>query len=169
MCSPHRPVALQGANQFATAFTRCSEWTCQNNCHICACHILTVIYVPYSLGSGTGPSTCREAGGNSNYHGARPVHLIITMIKWIRTSRLSIKNSLSGGEGGSIAGIGAIAPPQLWTIGADAPPHQGGGLPWDQDQPTARTKTNPHPKPQRPKYHPQGPHRQGERGGADGV
>ena len=29
-------------------------------------------------------------------HGARPVHLTITMIKWIRTSRLSIKNSLSG-------------------------------------------------------------------------
>ena len=28
--------------------------------------------------------------GNSNSHGARPVHLIITMIKWIRTSRLSI-------------------------------------------------------------------------------
>jgi len=26
---------------------------------------------------------------------SRPVHLIITMIKWIRTSRLSIKNSLS--------------------------------------------------------------------------
>ena len=33
--------------------------------------------------------------GNSNSHGARPIHLIITMIKWIRTSRLSIKNSLS--------------------------------------------------------------------------
>ena len=33
--------------------------------------------------------------GNSNSHGARPVHLIITMMKWIRTSRLSIKNSLS--------------------------------------------------------------------------
>jgi len=33
--------------------------------------------------------------GNSNSHGSRPVHLIITMIKWIRTSRLSIKNSLS--------------------------------------------------------------------------
>jgi len=32
--------------------------------------------------------------GNSNSHGARPVHLIITMIKWIRTSSLSIKNSL---------------------------------------------------------------------------
>ena len=31
---------------------------------------------------------------NSTSHGARPVHLIITMIKWIRTSRLSIKNSL---------------------------------------------------------------------------
>ena len=33
--------------------------------------------------------------GNSNSHGAKPVHLIITMIKWIRTSKLSIKNSLS--------------------------------------------------------------------------
>jgi len=33
--------------------------------------------------------------GDSNSHGARPVHLIITMIKWIRTSRLSINNSLS--------------------------------------------------------------------------
>ena len=32
--------------------------------------------------------------GNSNSHGARPVHLIITMIKWIRTGRLSIQNSL---------------------------------------------------------------------------
>jgi len=32
--------------------------------------------------------------GNSNSHGARPVHLIITTIKWIRTSRLSIHNSL---------------------------------------------------------------------------
>jgi len=28
-------------------------------------------------------------------HGARPVHLITTMMKWIRTRRLSIKNSLS--------------------------------------------------------------------------
>ena len=33
--------------------------------------------------------------GNSNSHGARPVHLIISMVKWIQTSRLSIKNSLS--------------------------------------------------------------------------
>ena len=33
--------------------------------------------------------------GDSNSHGARPVHLIIPMIKRIRTSRLSIKNSLS--------------------------------------------------------------------------
>ena len=44
---------------------------------------------------------CFEKGvsgmkGNSNSHGARPVHLIITMIKWIRTRRLSIKNALSG-------------------------------------------------------------------------
>ena len=33
--------------------------------------------------------------GNLNSHGAKPVHLIITMMKWIRTSSLSIKNSLS--------------------------------------------------------------------------
>jgi len=33
--------------------------------------------------------------GNSNSHSARPVHLIITMVQWIRTMRLSIKNSLS--------------------------------------------------------------------------
>ena len=33
--------------------------------------------------------------GNSNSHGTRPVHLIITMITWIWTSGLSIKNSLS--------------------------------------------------------------------------
>ena len=32
--------------------------------------------------------------GNSKSHGARPVPLIITMIKWIRTSTLSTKNSL---------------------------------------------------------------------------
>ena len=38
----------------------------------------------------------RQPGnGNSNSHGARPVPLIITMVKWIRTSRLLIKNSLS--------------------------------------------------------------------------
>jgi len=33
--------------------------------------------------------------GDSNSHGERPVHQIISMIKWIRTSRLSIKNSLA--------------------------------------------------------------------------
>ena len=36
--------------------------------------------------------------GNSNSHSARPVHLIITMIKWIRTSRLSIKNLVEEAE-----------------------------------------------------------------------
>jgi len=35
------------------------------------------------------------AKGNSNSHGARPVHLTITMIKQIFTSRLSIKIGLS--------------------------------------------------------------------------
>ena len=37
--------------------------------------------------------------GNSNSRGARLVHLIITMINWIRTRRLSIKNSVCGWAG----------------------------------------------------------------------
>ena len=35
-----------------------------------------------------------STGRNSNSNGAMPVHLIITMIKWIRTRRLSMKNFL---------------------------------------------------------------------------
>ena len=35
----------------------------------------------------------------SNSHGARPVHQIISIIEWIRTSRFSIKKSLSIIEG----------------------------------------------------------------------
>jgi len=37
---------------------------------------------------------------NSNSHGARPVHLIITMIKWFRTSRGS------GISPGSVSAVG---------------------------------------------------------------
>ena len=33
--------------------------------------------------------------GNSNSYGARPVHLITSMIKWIRISSSSMTNSLS--------------------------------------------------------------------------
>ena len=33
-------------------------------------------------------------GAQPPSHSARPVHLIITMMKWIRTGRLSTKNSL---------------------------------------------------------------------------
>ena len=36
------------------------------------------------------------AKGNSNSYGARPVHQIISMTKWIRSSSLTMKNSLSG-------------------------------------------------------------------------
>jgi hypothetical protein len=47
-----------------------------------------------------GPATCssvgiRLPGKGSNFHGARPVHQIVLMIKWIRTSRLSMKKSFS--------------------------------------------------------------------------
>jgi len=45
--------------------------------------------------------------GNSNSHGARPVHLIITMIKWIRTSRSSIKNK-QGGQAGAVVHYGNL-------------------------------------------------------------
>ena len=55
----------------------------------------------WGLGVGARQVDVRLPGkGDSNSHGARPVHLIITMIKWIRTSRLSIKNSLSRLPGG---------------------------------------------------------------------
>ena len=59
--------------------------------------------VALSLGSGRPtPGTHMVAAGrwlglkkgNSNPHGARPVHPIVTMMKWIRTRTLSIKNSL---------------------------------------------------------------------------
>jgi len=40
---------------------------------------------------GVGGGVRLPGKGDSNSHGARPDHLIITMIKWIRTSRLSIK------------------------------------------------------------------------------
>jgi len=44
---------------------------------------------------GTGKVDVRlPVKGDSKSHGARPVHPIITAIKWIWTSRLSIKNSL---------------------------------------------------------------------------
>jgi len=48
--------------------------------------------------------------GNSNSHGARPVHLIITTIKWIRTSRLSIKNSLHGREADRVEHLAVDVP-----------------------------------------------------------
>ena len=35
--------------------------------------------------------------GDSNSHGARPVHMIVIMINWSWTRRLSTKKSLSGG------------------------------------------------------------------------
>ena len=51
--------------------------------------------------------------GNSTSHGARPVHFIISLIKWIRTSSLSIKNSLSQGE----ADQGEAKAALVWVLG----------------------------------------------------
>ena len=50
--------------------------------------------------------TCEDTCGPSSI--ARPVHLIITMIKWFRTSRLSIKNSLSWRPARTRAGLRAL-------------------------------------------------------------
>ena len=67
---------------------------------------MTVLRVSYSRNSGL-VGACSKVEvrlpgkGNSNPHGARPVHLIIMMIKWTRTSRLSIKNFLSAGSPGA--------------------------------------------------------------------
>jgi len=61
----------------------------------------------WNAGEGTcGAATPGAAAPDAvilNSHGARPVHLIITMIKWIRTSRLSIKNSLFGMQAKEVA------------------------------------------------------------------
>ena len=46
--------------------------------------------------------------GNSNPHGARPVHMIITMIEWIRTSRLSTKKYVFPRDGTSPSEIAAL-------------------------------------------------------------
>jgi hypothetical protein len=46
--------------------------------------------------------------GNLNFHNARPVHLIIIMKEWIRTSRLSIKNSLSEVMDTALSSIGSL-------------------------------------------------------------
>ena len=48
--------------------------------------------------------------GNSNSYGARPVHLITTMIKWIRTSRLSLKKWYSCRLRGGAASSSARSP-----------------------------------------------------------
>ena len=66
---------------------------------------------PLEVSSDSGNIDIRLPGkGNSDSHRARPVHLIISMIMWIRTSRLSIKNSVftcGGGLGGSgVSGAG---------------------------------------------------------------
>ena len=62
----------------------------------------TIVFWLHAGGSGRkvdeglpGKENFNSHGETPNTHGARPVHLIITMIKWIWTSRLSIKNSLS--------------------------------------------------------------------------
>ena len=51
--------------------------------------------LPVAAKKGGGAVAADPAPWEVSAPGARPVHLLLTMIKWIRTSRLSIKNSLS--------------------------------------------------------------------------
>ena len=89
--------------------------TFQNKSKQSVAEALQILHIPFKLpkncfgrdkeeyeGSGRGQRKVdvRLSGkGNSNSHGARPVHLIITMMKWMRTSRLSIKKSYSEASG----------------------------------------------------------------------
>ena len=58
---------------------------------------------------------------NSNFHGARPVHQIISMIKWSRPSRLSVKKSLSHHEDAVCATDGLPEHVELqWVVGPSA-------------------------------------------------
>ena len=61
---------------------------------------------PATTLQGSSNNPCTRRKGNSTCHCARLVHLIITMMKWIRTSRLSIKNypSLHATRGTEAAG-----------------------------------------------------------------
>jgi len=56
--------------------------------------------------------------GNSIAHGARPVHLLITMTKWIRISRLSIEplSVLSGVQSGTAAQSCKVVVLKLRTV-----------------------------------------------------
>ena len=72
---------------------------------------LAIIILTPAMVGGEGEGRCNSrkvavrlpGKGNSNSHGARLVHLIISMMKWIRASRFPMENSLSGeqdrGEG----------------------------------------------------------------------
>jgi len=61
--------------------------------------------------------------GNSNSHGLKPVNQIISMMKWIRTSRFSTKNSLCL--------TGGLRPVQIEVRGCEALGEQ------DQDEPAS--------------------------------
>ena len=53
--------------------------------------------------------------GNPNSHDARPVHQIISMIKWIRTSGLSKENSLFETPAARVRVWGAVL--KIWVLG----------------------------------------------------
>ena len=59
--------------------------------------------------------------GNSNSHGAKPVHAIISMIKWIRTSRLSMNHSLSVARTFLSAGL-SLSAESSFPSGSSFPP-----------------------------------------------
>ena len=87
--------------------------------------------------------------GNANSHGARPVHLIITMMKWMRTSRLSIKIlSLQAAVTINVDGIHVLVDFNGYTLGARSDLITLRPAPitiFDQAIPTSRESTNGRP------------------------
>jgi len=86
---------------------------------------------------------------NSNSHVVRPVHLIITMMKWIRTSRLSITKSLCRGserERATSRAAGACLPLTLpLSLSQEATQHGIAGTDFGEgERLRARRRANSH-------------------------
>ena len=74
-------------------------------------------------------ATWQKLNGGENSHGARPVHQIIALIKWIRTSRLSIKISVSL-QGQQLASRSDVAEAQWLNLAHKKPPPPLGPYRW---------------------------------------
>ena len=87
---PSWPLALSTERQEEAVLEQISAVLAVTRRLLAAASVSTSIFVCKARKVET-----RLPGKNPNSQGARPVHQTISMIKWIRTSRLPIKNSFS--------------------------------------------------------------------------